>query len=114
MAFGELIKNKNFIVGLVAGLILTFGSSYIPVIGDLTEFIFDSINNISPLSALGVFGNIIHSYLLTLFIYLILTFLINKKLLFSNLFIFSFGFLASFILFLLLALLAISQFRFTQ
>ena len=114
MAFRVLIKNKNFITGFSVGIILTFGSSYVAVVGNLVEFIFDNIATISPISRWGFFGDIIHAYLLTLFVYLIFSRLVNKKLIFNNFLKFSLGFASGYLLYLLIAVVAISQFRFTQ
>ena len=112
MAFKELIKNKSFRAGLLTGLVLTLGSSYIPSLGNLVEFIFDKINIISP--KWGIWSSLINSYLVSSLIYLVVYYFTARKLSFPDFMKFSLGFLLSFILFLTLALIAIYQFKFTQ
>ena len=110
MAFRDTIKNKSFRSGFVVGLALTLGSSYISSLGNLVEFIFDRIN-IVP-AQWGIWSSLINVYLSSSLIYLVIYYLITRRLLLRDFIKFSLGLLLSFILFLLLALIAISQFQF--
>lgn len=114
MAFRKLIKSKSFLFGFVIGGILTFGSASVSVLGGLVEFVFDYINSISPLSELKVWGSVIHSYLLSLAIFLIVYYLTRKRLSVGGFKRFSWGFLSVYLIYFILALVAISQFKFTQ
>jgi len=109
------LKNINFVLGFVVGFILTFGSSYIAPIGNLVELIFDGIAAVSPLSELGIIGSIVHAYILTLFVYLLICYVIKKDISTIDVVLrFSLGFISAYLLFFLVGMLAISQFEFTQ
>lgn len=110
MAFRELIKNKSLRAGFLTGLALTFGSTYLSPLANLVEFIFDKINVID--SKWGIWSSLANSYLLSSFSYLVIYYVTTHRLSLRDFMKFSLGLLLSFILFLILAVIAISQFQF--
>ena len=111
MAIKSLVKDKNFLLGLIVGVLLTFGSSYIPIIGNFAEIIFGAISKISPLSAWGFFGDFIHAYFILIIVCYLYSWLMERNIGFVKV---SLGFIIPYILFFILALFAISHFNFTQ
>ena len=110
MAFKELIKNRSFILGLFAGIIVIFGSS-IPLIGKIFEPIFNFVGKLSNFPE-GVWGSIFNSILLVLFIFLILRLIIGARISLHVVVRFLYGFIFVWLIFLILALIAVSQFSF--
>ena len=113
MAIRELIKNKNFIVGFIIGFTLTLGRVYISVLEKLLRPIFGFWNSIWPS---GVILEVVPLYISGLVIFLViwLLFLRNNNSLVKSIKLFSLGFISSFLIFLLLTVIAISQFKFAQ
>ena len=115
MAFGALVKSKDFIFGLTVGLILTFGRVWVPIIEKSLRPLFEFWSNIWPT---GLILEIVPLYISGLVIFLLIWWLFFKKRsLGSNSLIvsfklFSLGFIFSFILFLVFALISVSQFKF--
>ncbi len=115
MAFGELRKNKNFVTGFLIGIVLTLGRAWVSMLELVLRPIFELWSRIwSP----GLVLEIIPLYISGLIIFVIIWWLFlrgqNGSSLAVSIKLFSFGFLSSFILFLLLAIIAISQFEFAQ
>jgi len=109
MAFSA-IKNKSFIWGLSAGIIVIFSSSF-PIIGGVFESVFTFLGELSPFPE-GVIGTFINSILLILFIFLVLKLIMVSQI---SLYIFTrflYGFTLVWLIFFVFALIAISQFQF--
>lgn len=115
MAIGALIKNKNFIAGFSIGFIFTLGRAWVPIIEQILRPLFDFWNLIWPE---GLVLEIIPFYISGFVIFLVVRYIFFRGQESDSLAVafkfFSLGFLASFALFIALALIAISQFRFTQ
>ena len=112
MAIRELIKNINFIAGFLFGFLLTFGRIWFSTLEVTLRPMFDFWSFWPS----GVIIEIIPAFISSLFFFLILWSLFLKK---SNslkvsIKNFSFGFLSSYVMFLILTMVAISQFKFTQ
>lgn len=115
MATGALIKNKNFIVGFSIGVIFTLGRAWVSIIEQILRPLFDFWNLIWPD---GLVLEIIPFYISGFIIFLVIRYIFfrgQESDSFAAAFkFFSLGFLVSFALFIVLTLIAISQFRFTQ
>ena len=112
MAIKSLVKDKNFLLGFVVAALIFFGA-LIPVIGDILGNVFEAIGRVSPLGGLGFIGNIIHAYVLSILSFW-LVFRVSNKAVARSLAIFSIGFFIASLLYVVLALVAISRFNFTQ
>jgi len=110
MAFRESIKNINSISGFAIGFLLTFGRAYFPIIEKLFRPVFNLWISVWPM---GILLEITPLYITGLIIFLVLRFLAFKheNPLGRALMLFSFGFILSFALFLVLTLVAVSQFQ---
>ena len=114
MDFKSLVKNKNFATGFIIGLLLTFGRAYFPFLEQVLRPIFYFWSSVWPT---GIFLEIVPVYISGAVIFIIVWSVFLKKYGRSfgySLMSFSLGFLLSFVIFLMLVLLAISQFKFTQ
>lgn len=111
MAIRQL-KDKNFITGLIIGFLLTLGRVWFSFL----ELIMRPIFNFWSFWPSGVIIEFIPVFISGLIFFLILWSLFLKKgnSLVASVKSFFFGFLISYILFILLTLFAISQFKFTQ
>jgi hypothetical protein len=109
------MKNINFILGFVIGIILTFGRAYFPMVEKVLSPIFVFWTHVWPIGLiLEVFPLYITAFIIFLIIWAV--FLKNKESngLAHSIKLFSLGFVCSFILFLVVTFLAISQFKFAQ
>jgi hypothetical protein len=106
------LKNQNFFSGFIIGFLLTFGRVWFAIL----ELIFRPIFDFWSFWPIGVIYEIIPIFISGLVMFLILRLLFLKKdgSLLGSIKFFSFGFFSSYALFLLLTILAISQFKFTQ
>ncbi len=109
------MKNINFILGFVIGIILTFGRAYFSIVEMVLSPIFIFWSHIWPI---GLLLEAFPLYITALIIFLITwaVFLKNREenLLMHSVRLFSIGFICSFVLFLLVTFITISQFKFTQ
>ena len=104
----SLIRSPNFLVSFFVGIVMTFGSSYIPLVGNLVETIFGAISRISPLSKLGPVGDFIHAYLFLLVGFYLWSLLTSKKVDLPKI---SLGFIFPYLLFIVVALISVSQIK---
>jgi|GEM_PF-5019913 len=114
MDFKSLIKNKDFATGFIIGLLLTFGRAYSPFLEKVLRPVFDFWISVLPT---GILLEIVPLYISGVVIFMVVWFVFLKKYgqsFRNSLLSFSFGFLLSFVVFLILVLVAISQFKFTQ
>lgn len=110
MAFRESIKNKNFILGLVIGFILTLGRGYVPVIDDILGPLVRFWSNFFPDNLLlGFF----HLYISGIIIFIIYWVIFSRNNIFAALKLASFGIIFSYLMYVLLVIVAISQFNFS-
>ncbi len=109
------MKDINFILGFIIGIVFTFGRAYFSIIEKVLSPIFIFWIHIWPA---GLILEVFPVYISALGVFFIIwiVFLKNKEgnILWHSVRLFSLGFICSFALFLLVTFLAISQFKFAQ